>query len=655
MPTLNNTDAARAAPIPTRSIRRHDRRSEEPGGRRSVSAVKNWAGNVTYSTAQILRPRSVDEAQELIAGAELRPATRNAPLVQPRRGFGRSARSRRSTSTASSTSARRRSPSRPGFATATLSSVLHDHGLALANLASLPHISVGGAIATGTHGSGVGNLSLAAAASALELVCADGSLRRLRRGDDDFDGAVVGLGSLGLVARATLDVVPEFELRQYVFDDLPWPAVDANLDEILAGGYSVSLFTSWTERGVDQVWVKTTDELDPRTRLLRRGAGARAAQPGSRGASGELHGATGRPRPVGRAAAALPSRVHARAAATSCSPSTSSRGSTARDALRELRRLAPVVSPLLLISEIRTIAADTLWLSPFYEQDSIAFHFTWKPLGDEVLAVLPRIEAALAPFGARPHWGKLFTIDRISTPSTRSCRPFASFGRGSTAPGKFRNDVRRPLLGDVGEDVRVRPVPAGLALVERVDHLDVVGLELEVEQLEVLLDPRRESSTSGRRCCRAECASAGRSGPPTCRAVPASSTSAGSSSTLPCAIGDQASVAIPCDFPYASTSVFWKYGWSSIWFTAGTTSHSAARRSRCGDLEVRDADRPRTAVRAELLERLPRRDEVAVVERRQRPVDQEQVDVVGSELDRASARMPSARRRARGSRCSACS
>ena len=126
------------------------------------------------------------------------------------------------------------------------------------------HISVGGAIATGTPVRRP-NPSLVAAVSALDLVCADGSIRSLRRGDADFDGAVVGLGALGLVARMSLDVVPAFELRQYVFEELPWQAVDANLDEILAGGYSVSLFTTWTELGVEQVWVKTSEDLGRRS------------------------------------------------------------------------------------------------------------------------------------------------------------------------------------------------------------------------------------------------------------------------------------------------------------------------------------------------------------------------------------------------------
>ena len=368
--------------------------------------MKNWAGNVSYSTARILRPRSVGEAQELIAGAEtIRPlGTRHSfSLVADAAGallstehLDRIVEIGETTVTVEA-----------GIRYGELSSTLRDHGLAVANLASLPHISVGGAVATGTHGSGVSNKSLAAAISALELVCADGSIRRLGRGDADFDGAVVGLGALGLVVRASLDVVPAFDLRQYVFEDLPWPAVDTHLDEILAGGYSVSLFTAWTERGVDQVWLKTTEEQSaqdsyfgatPATQPRNPVPGARwencTAQLGVPGPSGER----------------LP---HFRLGFTpSGGAELQSEYAVAREhgaaALRELRRLGPVISPLLLISEIRTIAADTLWLSPFYERDSIAFHFTWKPLAVDAQAVLPRIEAALAPFAARPHWGKLF-------------------------------------------------------------------------------------------------------------------------------------------------------------------------------------------------------------------------------------------------------
>ncbi len=365
--------------------------------------MRNWAGNVTYSTSRVLRPTSVEEAQELIARAgKIRPlGTRHAfNLVADSDGALLSTEYLDRVVDIGDTTVTVEAGIRYGD----LSGVLFEHGLAMANLASLPHISVGGAIATATHGSGVGNQSLAAAVSAIDLVGPDGSVRRLCRGERDFDGAVVGLGALGVVVRVSLDVVPAFELRQYVFEGLPWPAVDANLNEILAGGYSVSLFTSWTDLGVDQVWVKTAKEIDwwfdatPATRPRNPVPGAPSEncteQLGVPGPSGDR----------------LP---HFRLGFTpSGGDELQSEYVVPRadgaDALRELRRLAPVVSPLLLISEIRTVAADTLWLSPFYERESIAFHFTWKPFAAAVLAVLPRIEAVLAPFGARPHWGKLF-------------------------------------------------------------------------------------------------------------------------------------------------------------------------------------------------------------------------------------------------------
>jgi alditol oxidase len=406
--------------------------------------VKNWAGNVTYSAAQILRPRSIEEAQEAVAGADsLRP-------LGTRHSFNRLA---DSAGALVSTEHLDRVVDvgettvtvEAGIRYGTLGSVLHGRGLALGNMASLPHISVGGAVVTSTHGSGVANASLAAAVSALELVCADGSLRRLQRGDDDFDGAVVNLGALGLVARVTLDVVPEFDLRQYVFDDLSWDAVEANLDEILAGGYSVSLFTSWTERGIDQVWVKTTEELDSRLTYFGAVPASEARNPVPGSPPENSTEQLGAPGPSGER---LP---HFQLGFTpSGGDELQSEYVVAREdaagALRELRRLASVVSPLLLISEIRTIAADNLWLSPFYAQDSIAFHFTWKPLGNEVLAVLPQIEAALAPFNPRPHWGKLFTMSDLAAVYPK-LPAFRELRAKLDSAGKFRNAFSDRYLG----------------------------------------------------------------------------------------------------------------------------------------------------------------------------------------------------------------
>jgi alditol oxidase len=365
--------------------------------------MRNWARNLTYSTDRVLAPRSIAEAQSMVAQAELlRP-------LGTRHSFSRVA---DTSGVLLSTEhlnqiveiGERTVVVEAGIRYGDLGSMLARHGLAIPNYASLPHISVGGAVATATHGSGARNQSLAASVAALELVRGDGSLMRLARTDDDFDGAVVALGALGLVVRVTLDVVPGFELRQQVFERLLWATVEANLHEVLALGYSTSLFTRWTESGVDQVWVKSTAPIDtcfgaiaadgPRNPVAGANPANATEQLGSPGPSAER----------------LP---HFRLGFTpSGGDELQSEYAIAREhavaAVRALRPLGPILTPLLLTSEIRAVAGDSLWLSPFHERDSVCIHFTWKPLGPKVHAVLPRIEAALAPFEPRPHWGKVF-------------------------------------------------------------------------------------------------------------------------------------------------------------------------------------------------------------------------------------------------------
>jgi alditol oxidase len=365
--------------------------------------MKNWAGNLTYSTNRVLAPRTIAEAQEIVAQADLlRP-------LGTRHSFSRVA---DTSGVLVSTEHLNRIVEvgtktvvvEAGIRYGDLGSALAAHGLAVPNYASLPHISVGGAIATATHGSGVRNQSLAASVAALELVCGDGSLMRLARTDEDFDGAVVGLGTLGLVVRVTLDVVPAFELQQNVFEGLPWAAAEANLHEVLALGYSTSLFTLWSEAGIDQVWVKSAAPVDSCFGATAAG-GPRNPIPGADPAD-----ATDQLGVLGPSAERLP---HFRFGFTpSSGDELQSEYAIAREyaieAVRALRPLGPILTHLLLISEIRAVSADSLWLSPFYERDSVCIHFTWKPLTAEVHAVLPQIEAALAPLEPRPHWGKVF-------------------------------------------------------------------------------------------------------------------------------------------------------------------------------------------------------------------------------------------------------
>ena len=390
--------------------------------------MKNWAGNTTYSTDRVFAPRTIAEAQEVVAQTErLRP-------LGTRHSFSRVA----DTDGALISTEHLDHVVAIGDGTVTveagirygdLGCTLAQHGLAMPNYASLPHISVGGAIATATHGSGARNQSLAASVAAVDLVCADGSLVHFGRRDEDFDGAIVALGALGLVVRVSLDVVPEFELRQYVFERLPWATVEAHLEEMLAFGYSTSLFTLWTEAGVDQVWVKSTG-LSTRSSVRPRRTGRATRSPGPITAN-----TTEQLGVPGPSAERLP---HFRLGFTpSGGDELQSEYAIAREhaveALRALRPLGPILTPLLLISEIRAVAADSLWLSPFHERDSVCVHFTWKPRGAEVNAVLPQIEAALAPFEPRPHWGKLFVRSPASSyrrlPAFRALRARLDPGR----------------------------------------------------------------------------------------------------------------------------------------------------------------------------------------------------------------------------------
>lgn len=314
-----------------------------------------------------------------------------------------------------------------GISYGTLAVWLEREGYALHNMGSLPHISVAGAIATGTHGSGVRNGSLASAVAALEYVDANAELVRVQRGDADFDAMVVALGAYGIVTRVTLDIQPSFAMRQDIYAGLPWDTLLADVDGVLGAAYSVSVFTTWDEPTAEQVWVKSRigDALPP---VPATWLGAtRKAEPtvlvgGDPAALTEQLGTEGR---------WLDRLPHFRLENT---PSNGDEIQTeyfvaraqAADALRAVRALAPQIAPHLLVTELRTVAADGLWLSGAFERDTLAIHFTWKKARAAVDAVLPAIEAALEPFEARPHWGKHHhfgreAIERV-TPKLREAR-----------------------------------------------------------------------------------------------------------------------------------------------------------------------------------------------------------------------------------------
>jgi len=411
-------------------------------------AGTNWAGNVRFGAGRVHRPASVSELRRLVAGAGRLRALGTGHSFSPIADSPGELVSVAGLPPAVTVDAGRRTATvAAGLRYGELVPRLHRAGYALPGLASLPHISVAGACATGTHGSGdrVGNLATAVAA--LELVTAGGELLRLDRaaGADRFDGSVVGLGALGIVTSLTLDLVPAYQVVQYVYDDLPFDTLVQRWPEVFAAAYSVSVFTSWAGRCTGQVWLKR--------RLADPDAGVAPPQRwlGARLAGGARHPIPGASpdhctEQLGAPGAWYARLPHFRLEFTPSSGQELQseyllpRELTA-EALAGLHRIRDRVAPVLQTCELRTIAADRLWLSPSYQRDTLAVHFTWIADQPAVTAAVAAVEELLLPLAARPHWGKLFQagpeVIRASYP--RLADFTALIGQLDPA-GKFRNE-----------------------------------------------------------------------------------------------------------------------------------------------------------------------------------------------------------------------
>src|SRR6184192_1405969 len=327
-----------------------------------------------------------------------------------------------------------------------LSPYLDQKGFALHNLASLPHISIAGACSTATHGSGEKNGNLATAVSALEIVTAASEVVKLSRQTDGeaFRGAVVGLGALGVITKITLDVQPTFMMRQYVYENLPLSEMKDHFDAIESSAYSVSLFTDWQKQRINEVWLKSRIEegqaFDPVPEFFGAKRATKNLHPIAELSAENCTEQMGVPGPWYER---LP---HFRMGFTpSAGKELQSEYFVPRqhavDAILAIERLHDQVSPHLLISEIRTIAADDLWMSPCYRQPCVTIHFTWKPDWPAVRRLLPVIEKELAPFKARPHWGKLFTMPPTELRSRYEKLPeFIRLSKSYDPSGKFRNE-----------------------------------------------------------------------------------------------------------------------------------------------------------------------------------------------------------------------
>lgn len=419
--------------------------SPSGGGSRPPADRTNWSGNYTYRAPRFAMPASLPEVQETV---------KHAPKI---RALG----TRHSFNAIADSSVEQISLEHfdqmaidPAARTVTigagvtygkLAPYIDSHGFALHNLASLPHISAAGGCVTATHGSGMHNRNLSSACSGLEFIAAGGDLITLTRAKnpESFAGAVVSLGSLGIITQLTLDLEPTYQMEQVVYQDLPFRELEHNLAAIFSSGYSVSLFTDWQNGRATQVWIK------------------RRTQPGkpytwpeefyyAKRATVKLHPVTGHAAEPCTEQLGIPGPWYERLPhfRMNFTPSSGRELQTeylvpierGYEAIRAVEQLRDHITPHLFVTELRTIESDSLWMSTAYQRSSLAIHFTWKPEWPAVRKVLPLIEAALAPFEPRPHWAKLFTMPPATLQSRYSrLADFKELVRQYDPGGKFRN------------------------------------------------------------------------------------------------------------------------------------------------------------------------------------------------------------------------
>ena len=407
--------------------------------------LKNWAGNLEYSTGNVHYPKTISEVREVVKKCNKLTA------LGSRHSFNTIADNTENqlslqelNKVVSLDKIANTVTVEAGMRYGDLAPYLHQNGYALHNLASLPHITIAGSCATATHGSGISNGNLATAVAAIEFVDAAGEIINLSKKDGEhFEGAVVGLGALGIVTKVTLNLLPTFNMKQYVYRNLPMGELEKNFDAIVSSGYSVSLFTDWKNKNINEVWVKS------------KSAAGDAAPPeelfGAKLATKNMHpiedeDAINCTEQMGVPGPWFERMPHFK---MGFKPSAGKEIQAeffvpvehAYEAMMAMESLHEKITPHLFISEIRTIQADNLWMSPCYKKTCVALHTTWKQETETVMNLLPLIEAKLAPFNARPHWAKVFTLaPAVLQSRIEKLADFKELVKQYDPNGKFRND-----------------------------------------------------------------------------------------------------------------------------------------------------------------------------------------------------------------------
>ncbi|WP_018932962.1 FAD-binding protein [Gracilibacillus lacisalsi] len=420
-----------------------------------MNEQKNWAGNYTYSAANWHEPESVNQLQQLVRQCD------KLRVVGSRHSFNGIADSSENMVSLQKMNKiivldrdNQTVTVEGGIIYSDLSRFLQENGFALENMASLPHISVVGACATATHGSGDRNSCLSDSVHAMEVVTADGELVHFSReeNEEQLKGAVVGLGGIGIVTKMTLDIIPAFQISQYVYEQLPLAQLEHHFDDIFSSAYSVSLFTNWQSDMINQVWFKQlhTEENEPQSYTDLYGA---------KPATDHCHPIAGIEAINCTEQMGIPGPWYDRLPhfRIDFTPSSGDELQSeyiiprqyAYKALTEINKIRDQIAPLLHVCEIRSIAEDELWMSPCYQQDSIGIHLTWKDDWESVQKVLPQIEEKLTPYHARPHWGKLFTMTKEQVqPLYEKMSDFQQLLEHYDPKGKFRNEFINTYIFD---------------------------------------------------------------------------------------------------------------------------------------------------------------------------------------------------------------
>ncbi|MDQ3277231.1 MAG: FAD-binding protein [Bacteroidota bacterium] len=407
--------------------------------------LKNWAGNVEYSTGSVHYPSTLADVQKVVKSCQKLRA------LGSRHSFNTIADSTENqlslqnlNKVVSLDKVAHTVTVESGMKYGELAPYLHENGYALPNLASLPHISIAGACSTATHGSGIKNGNLSTAVTAIEFVDAAGNVVNLSKKDgESFYGAVVGLGALGVLTKVTLELQPTFNMKQVVYRNLPMEELKNKFDELQSKGYSVSLFTNWKNKNINEVWIKskvedgvvTPDDLD----LYGAKQATQNMHPVEEQSAENVTQQMGVPGPW------YERMPHFK---MGFQPSTGKelQGEYfvpiehAYDAMMAIEKLHDKITPHLFISEIRTVNADQFWMSPCYQKTCVALHTTWKQETDTVMKLIPLIEEQLAPFNPVPHWAKLFTLSpQVLQSRYQKLADFKQLIKQYDPEGKFRN------------------------------------------------------------------------------------------------------------------------------------------------------------------------------------------------------------------------